>query len=247
MGFKELNQKIRNCTKCDPFTTRNNTLCGEGNRSARLMIVAQAPGEKEDLSGKMFIGPSGKILDELLNFAHIKREEIYMTNLLKCMLPKCRNPKPNEIEACHTYLDEEIELINPQILVPLGYYASKYLLLKYEHPILPRIEFYKICGKLLWTNKMKIFPLQHPALLLYKPELKKILQTNYQKLETFSHECKWFFCCPMRRFYNQDKLERKWIELFCKGDWESCIRFQKEENGEFHEDNMLPDGSFMKI
>ena len=85
-----------------------------GARTARLIIVAQAPGVNEDREGKMFIGPSGKILDEILKEVNINRREIYMTNLIKCMLPKYRKPKQDEIEICSDYLDKEIELINPR-------------------------------------------------------------------------------------------------------------------------------------
>ena len=95
------------------------------------MLIAQAPGGNEDREGKMFIGPSGKVLDELLAEIDIQREEIYITNLIKCMLPKNRKPKSDEIAACSPYLEREMELIGPRILAPLGYYATRFVLGKY--------------------------------------------------------------------------------------------------------------------
>ena len=113
-----LNEEIRDCDKCRLSKSRVNAICGEGDPNAKLMLIAQAPGENEDREGCMFIGPSGQVLDELLQKSGIKREEIYMTNLVKCMLPNYRKPKADEIEACSVYLDREIELVDPQIVAP---------------------------------------------------------------------------------------------------------------------------------
>jgi len=94
--------------KCRLSKTRMNAICGEGNLNAKIMLIAQAPGEKEDKEGRMFVSPSEKELDELLRSAGISRQAVYMTNLIKCMLLKYRKPKEDEIEACSYYLDEEI-------------------------------------------------------------------------------------------------------------------------------------------
>jgi len=243
MKIDELNKRIKGCKRCRLSETRMNTLCGEGNLNAKIMLIAQAPGEKEDRVGKIFVGPSGKVLDELLNKAGIKRHEIYMTNLIKCVLPKYRKPRQDEIEACSYYLDEEIELIDSKILVPLGYYATCYIFQKYSIQSLSKAEFSSIYGRLFLTKDKKILPLPHPASLLYNPYLKKDLTKIYRKLQILSKDCKWYPVCPMKRFCEEGKLDKKWIELYCKGDWESCVRYQMEEKGEFHPDWMLPDGS----
>ena len=243
MEIDELNKSIRECKKCRLSETRTNAICGEGNLNAKIMLIAQAPGEKENIEGRMFVGPSGKVLDELLNKAGIKRSEIYMTNLIKCMLPKYRKPKQDEIEACSYYLDEEIKLINSEILVPLGYYATRYIFQKYGMSPPARTELYSIYGRLFWANGKKILPLSHPAALLYNPNLEQSLIKSYRKLRILLEDCKWYPVCPMKRFYEQGKLDRKWIELYCKGDWQSCVRYQMEEKGKPHPDWMLPDGS----
>ena len=243
MEIQELNTEIKKCNKCRLSDTRMHALCGEGDLDAKLMLIAQAPGENEDREEIMFIGPSGKVLDELLRTSNVGREELYMTNLIKCMLPKYRKPKQDEIDMCSDYLDEEIELINPEILVPLGHYATSYIFKKYFLPLPSKQEFYIIYGKLFLTGNRKILPLQHPAAMLYHPHIKDEMTKNYHKLNVLLNDCKWYPSCPMKRFYEEGRLDRKWVELYCKGDWESCIRYKMEMNGEWHVDWMLPDGT----
>jgi len=243
LKIQDLNKKIRKCNKCRLSNTRTHALCGEGDLNAKLMLIAQAPGENEDREGIMFIGPSGKVLDELLRKSNVGREELYMTNLVKCMLPKYRKPKQDEIDMCSDYLDKEIELINPEILVPLGHYATSYIFRKYSLPLLSKQEFYIIYGKLFLTGNRKILPLQHPAAVLHNPDIREVLVKNYHKLNVLSANCKWYPSCPMKRFHEDGKIDEKWIELYCKGDWGSCIRYEMEESGKPHPDWMLPDGT----
>jgi len=241
--LEELNREIKKCAKCRLSETRNHTLCGAGNVNAKLFFIAQAPGQNEDREGKMFIGPSGKVLDELFETVGMDKKKLYMTNLVKCMLPNYRKPKQDEIEMCSQYLDREIELIDPEVLVPLGYYATKYIFEKYTLSMGVRSEFNEVCGKLYFTSEKKILPLQHPAILIHRPSLREEVIKNYRKLMVVLTECKWYPVCPMKRFYEKGKLSQEWIERYCRGDWESCVRYQMEERGEFHPDWMLPDGT----
>ena len=188
MKLNEINKEIKQCEKCRLSKSRINALCGEGDLNAKLMIIAQAPGEKEDREGRMFIGPSGKVLDELLEIANISRKEIYMTNLVKCMLPNYRKPKQDEIEICSDYLDKEIELIDPKILAPLGFHAIKYIFKKYDLELPPKPEFHKILGKVFLIGDKKIIPLQHPATVLYNHSLKIVLIKNYRKMKALLNE-----------------------------------------------------------
>lgn len=181
--IKNLNDEIKRCHKCRLAETRKNSLCGEGHLRAELMLIAQAPGEHEDQEGRMFIGPSGKVLDELLGATHIHREEIYMTNLIKCMLPKNRKPKSYEIASCGPYLDREIELIGPKILAPLGYYATRFVLEKYGVQIPAKSEFRKVYGQVLILGDQKIIPLQHPAAVLHDTSIKEAMLRNYRKMQ----------------------------------------------------------------
>jgi len=181
--LENLNKEIRTCNQCILADTRTNALCGEGNLNAGLMLIAQAPGENEDREDRMFIGPSGKVLDALLRAVHINREEIYMTNLIKCMLPKYRKPKFGEIEICSRYLDREIALINPRILASLGHYATRYLFQKYAFPLPSKKEFQAVYGKVLVADDKQIIPVQHPAALLYDGSIKEVMMRNYQKIQ----------------------------------------------------------------
>ncbi|MBN2461777.1 MAG: uracil-DNA glycosylase, partial [Candidatus Cloacimonetes bacterium] len=136
-----LHAKIKNCTECSLASTRHNAVCGEGNRQASIMFIAQAPGEKEDLKGRMFLGPSGKIFRELLQNIDLDLEKCYLTNLLKCRLPSNRRPRKDEIHQCATYLYHEIELVQPNLLVLLGYYATREIFRFYNLPIPERRKF----------------------------------------------------------------------------------------------------------
>jgi len=240
----ELNRLIRNCKNCDLSQTRKHSLAGEGNPDARIMLIAQAPGEREDQEGRMFIGPSGKVLDELLNEGGVRREELYMTNLIKCALPKNRRPKQAEIDACVPFLEEEIAIVAPAVIVSLGYYATRFIFSRYRISTPePRKEFSALYGSLFLAQNKKIFPLPHPASLLYNNTFKPETLAKYRKLRVLLRECKWFPACPMKWFYHKGQLDGYWIEGYCKGDWERCVRYQMEEQGRFHPDNMLPDGT----
>jgi uracil-DNA glycosylase family 4 len=176
----DLNERIRNCKSCELWRTRNQVIIGEGKLNSKLMLIAQAPGYKEDKEGKMFVGPSGKKLNELLKYARIERREIYMTNLLKCILPHYRRPKNREIEACSGHLDEEMEIVNPRIITTLGYFPAKYVFDKYE--LRDNFNFKKICGKKFFVEDRIVLPLMHPAALLYKPEIEEKMKEDYEKL-----------------------------------------------------------------
>ena len=181
MSIKDLNEEIRICSKCRLSETRTNALCGEGNLNAEIIIIAQAPGEVEDKNGKMFIGPSGKIFDELLMMADIDRKDIYITNLIKCILPKYRKPKNDEIETCAQYLDKELELINPVIISTLGYFAARYIFEKYNIDTV--LDFPNICGKIFQIGSKKIIPLHHPTALLFNESLRNELVGEYRMMK----------------------------------------------------------------
>ena len=127
-----LNYQIMTCERCDLSKTRKHALTGEGNINGDVLFVALSPGRKENDQNRMFVGPSGQVFDRLLSAAKIDRESVFMTNLIKCILPKNRKPTWNEIELCSGFLDDEILIIQPKIIVPLGYYATRSILQKYH-------------------------------------------------------------------------------------------------------------------
>lgn len=178
--FKVLNEEIRECRKCSLWKSRNNSLPGEGCTSAELMFIAQAPGREEDKEGKMFVGPSGEKLDELLLKAEISREEIFMTNLVKCMLPDYRKPRKDEIEACSNYLDREVDLVKPSVVSTLGYFSTRYMFEKYG--IRGKLDFPEICGEVFSVKGMRIVPLGHPAAVLYDDSIWEEMVEDFKKL-----------------------------------------------------------------
>ncbi len=241
--IRALNERERRCQRCRLRHTRTQVVVGEGHPRAWLMFIAQAPGREEDRQGRMFLGPSGEVLNRLLRDVGFSREEVYMTNLLKCFLPNCRKPRNDEIEACRIYLDQEIALVNPWLLVPLGYHPTKNILQKYGLAVPNRHDFPGLFGRLMLAGRRKILPLRHPATVVHQSARYDQLKANYKKLHVMAQTCKWYEVCPMRHFYEQGRLNKYWIDRYCHGDWESCVRFQMEERNEPHPDNMLPDGS----
>jgi len=176
---------LKNCTGCTLHRTRTNPLCGEGSLTAGCMFVAQAPGEQEDKQGRMFVGPSGRIFRRLLKEAEIPVQDIYMTNLVKCVLPRNRRPKQAEIDACSVYLKQEIAGIHPYILAPLGYYATRYLFTEYGLGDFSRREFHVLIGSLVTAGGIRIMPLSHPAALLYNESYEAASKKHYKRLHTF--------------------------------------------------------------
>lgn len=184
--LQQLNETIRRCQRCRLAQTRTHALCGEGDTHARLMLIAQAPGDTEDRDNQMFIGPSGQILNSLLSTAGVTKDAIYMTNLLKCRLPGCRRPKKDEIDACSEFLDREISLINPDVLVPLGYYATRYCVRKFALSLPEsRSEVADLFGTVIPLETKRLYPLPHPASLIYHEEYWHLTQVRYQKLRQF--------------------------------------------------------------
>jgi len=181
--FQALSREIKECKKCKLSETRSHALVGEGDLPAKLIMVAQAPGYNEDSAGRMFVGPSGKKLDELLNHADISREEIFMTNILRCMLPKYRKPKMDEIETCTPYLDEEIELIDPEVISTLGFFAANYIFKKYG--IENQLDFPNTCGRIFSVNDKKIISLRHPTALIHDDSSWEIMSNNFRKLKKY--------------------------------------------------------------
>ena len=116
------------CPKCELARTRTHAVPGDGNPHARVMLIGEGPGWHEDQQGKPFVGNAGKFLNELLAKAGLKREEVFITNVVKCRPPGNRDPLPEEIAACSPYLARQIELVAPRVIVTLGNFATKHLL-----------------------------------------------------------------------------------------------------------------------
>ncbi len=173
--LNELKKEVEKCRRCPLSKTRTKVVFGTGSMDARLMIVSEAPGYWEDQKGEPFVGAAGKVLNELLESIEVKREEIYIANILKCRPPSNRNPQKEEIEACASYLDRQIEIIRPRVICTLGNYSTKYIFEKYA--LEKQIQgISKIHGKVFEPKTLfesiKIIPLYHPAVATYNPNMK---------------------------------------------------------------------------
>ena len=181
--IKGLEQEIRKCRKCDLWKTRNNPVAGEGPVSSKIMFIGEAPGYNEDLQGRPFVGRAGNIFDELLESAGLQRKKIYITNIVKCRPPGNRNPLTKEIKACRDYLDRQIALINPDIIVTLGNFALSYIFEKFG---LGQEKIGSVHGKLFKINTIlgskKIIPMYHPAAATYDAEMKPILKHDFKAI-----------------------------------------------------------------
>ncbi len=186
--LKKIKDEVVNCRKCSLYKTRTYPVIGEGNHQAKIMFIGEAPGFQEDKTGRPFCGAAGKILDELLESVEIKREDVYIANLLKDRPPNNRDPQKEEIEACVPYLERQIEIIKPEVICPLGRYSMKFLMERFG--LKDEIEpISKIHGKVFEAKtlfqKLKIIPFYHPAVATYNPNMKEILKKDFKILEKF--------------------------------------------------------------
>ncbi|MBQ6992676.1 MAG: uracil-DNA glycosylase [Clostridia bacterium] len=164
--WEKLEEACKNCTKCKLCKARKNVVIGTGNRNAKIMFIGEGPGADEDIQGIPFVGKAGKLMDQAFQGTGIKREEVYIANIVKCRPPNNRNPEDEEADSCREFLNTQIKLINPEIIVLLGSVALKNILGK---------EYGITASRGNWFEKegIKYLPTFHPAALL-RDESKKI-------------------------------------------------------------------------
>jgi len=171
----DFRREISGCDRCDLCKTRTTLVFGAGDPKADLMFVGEAPGKQEDLNGEPFVGTAGKLLDELLESIGLDRGRVYIANVLKCRPPGNRDPKPSEIETCVPFLNEQVRIIAPKVIVTLGNFATKYLLQTTE-------GITKLRGRLFRVDGRQIVPVYHPAAALYTPAKKDVLLEDFQRI-----------------------------------------------------------------
>ena len=176
-----LEKEISGCMKCDLGSTRKNIVFGDGNSEAGILIVGEGPGATEDETGKPFVGRSGKLLDKILASVDLNREKLFIANIVKCRPPNNRNPSPSESEICSRYLQQQIEIMNPGIIVALGASAARTLLNTRTGIGLLRGEFHSYMD-------IPVLVTYHPAALLRSPALKRPVWEDMKKLKSFMDE-----------------------------------------------------------
>ncbi len=165
-NIDELNNMICNCQKCILGKTRTNFVFGVGNPNADIVLIGEAPGADEDAQGEPFVGRAGQLLNKILEATGFKREEVFICNILKCRPPGNRNPMPDEVEKCRPYLEKQLKLINPKLILLLGRVAAESLL-KTKEPLA------KLRGKVHDYKGWKVMVTFHPAALLRNPNWKR--------------------------------------------------------------------------
>ena len=165
---------VRNCTDCPLSGGRTNAVPGEGNPQAEIMFIGEGPGFQEDRQGRPFVGPAGKLLDGLLASIGTNRGAVFIANMVKCRPPDNRDPAPAEMAACTKYLDRQIELVNPKLIVTLGRFAfGRYF---------PGEGITKARGTLREKDGRKIFPVLHPAAVLRREELRPTMIEDFKAI-----------------------------------------------------------------
>lgn len=165
---------VRECTDCPLHQGRTQAVPGEGPDAAELLFIGEGPGVQEDRQGRPFVGPAGGFLEELLQSIGMTRDQVYIANMVKCRPPNNRDPAPGEIAACAKYLERQIELINPRLIVTLGRFSTG--------RFLPGQAISRVRGRLRTVNGQRIYPIMHPAAGLRRQEMKDAIVDDFQKL-----------------------------------------------------------------
>lgn len=169
--LNDIRNMVISCTNCDLCKSRKNAVPGIGNEKSDVVFVGEAPGRNEDLQGKPFVGTAGQILSEALEYAGFSRDDIYITNVVKCRPPNNRQPLTEERSSCKPYLSKELEIIKPKIICILGNTAYGSLL--------DGSAITKNRGKVVKNKNQLYFVTVHPAAVIYNPSLKQVLKDDF--------------------------------------------------------------------
>jgi uracil-DNA glycosylase len=173
-ALSALEAEVRACTACPLHQGRTHAVPGDGPIDARIMFIGEAPGFHEDQQGIPFVGAAGRFLNELLEQVGIDRETVYITNVIKCRPPGNRDPKIEEVEACKSYLDRQIELIDPKIVVTLGRHSMA--------RAFPDEKISAVHGQARKVGDQIYLPMYHPAAALHQPSLRSTVEADFQIL-----------------------------------------------------------------
>jgi len=185
-AWEKIVDAIRSCRRCRLAESRKNAVPGEGNLNAEVLFLGEAPGRMEDLEGRPFVGAAGRLLNRLLSEIGLRREDVFITNVVKCRPPNNRDPKEDEVEACRPFTEAIIELVSPKIIVTLGNHAGRFLVEGYgggkwrgitaEHGRVRKVKVRNI--------EVIVVPTYHPAAALYNPKLLPTIQNDFKILKS---------------------------------------------------------------
>jgi len=174
--YISLKERILECQKCSLSKERKNAVPGEGTLKAELMFVGEAPGRDEDIQGKPFIGRAGQLLTKIIKAMDFRREEVYITNVVKCRPPDNRTPRREEIEKCKGYLLEQIKLVNPRVIVTLGKAATDFFIKSQKGMTALRGEFHEI-------GQIRVMPTFHPSYIIRNEDNRKIKKMVWEDMK----------------------------------------------------------------
>ena len=173
-ALRELYEQVAVCPDCELSGNRTHAVPGEGPADAEIVFIGEAPGYYEDQQGRPFVGPAGQYLDQLLASIGMRRQDVYICNVIKCRPPQNRDPLPGEIEACHKWLERQLEIIKPKVIATLG----RYSLAKY----FPGQSISRIHGQERRVGDLFVVPMYHPAAALHQASLRRIIEEDFKKL-----------------------------------------------------------------
>jgi DNA polymerase len=173
-----LARSLEGCPRCKLSKSRTNIVFGQGNPKAELMFIGEAPGRDEDEQGLAFVGKAGQLLTKIIEAMGSKRDDVFIANVLKCRPPNNRNPEPDEVASCRPFLDEQIRLIGPKVIVTLGTFAAQ-AILETDEPI------GRMRGSWREARGVRVMPTFHPAFLLRSPERKKDVWEDMKLVRDF--------------------------------------------------------------
>lgn len=177
----ELRVQVESCRRCPLCDGRTQTVFGVGNPHARVMFIGEAPGKNEDLQGEPFVGAAGHYLNELLGCAGLRREDVFIANMLKCRPPGNRDPRPEEIQTCTPFLREQTRTIDPEVLVTLGKFSTQFVLKT-------QVGITRLHGRVQRAGKFLVFPIFHPAAALYDGAKREALENDFVTLGQLLHQ-----------------------------------------------------------
>ena len=177
----ELRVQVESCRRCPLCDGRTQTVFGVGNPHARVMFIGEAPGKNEDLLGEPFVGAAGHYLNELLGCAGLRREDVFIANVLKCRPPGNRDPRPEEIQTCTPFLREQTRTIDPEVLVTLGKFSTQFVLKT-------QVGITRLHGRVQRAGKFLVFPIFHPAAALYDGAKREALENDFVTLGQLLHQ-----------------------------------------------------------
>jgi uracil-DNA glycosylase family 4 len=166
--------EVASCTRCLLHRGRTKAVPGEGPPDAEILFIGEAPGFHEDQQGRPFVGSAGQFLDELLESIGLKREDVFITNVIKCRPPGNRDPLPEEMEACKPFLDRQVELLQPKVIVTLGRFSMA--------RAFPKARISRIHGQPRKIGGIIYYPMYHPAAALHQPSLRRTVEEDMHRI-----------------------------------------------------------------